>query len=97
MARAMTPENRIKKARLLIEEARKIERPSSVGWDFFSYTAHVKETLRKAFELVKLINHSPATPEDVKADARAVIEEISQAELEILGKKSVSKSFGFSE
>ncbi len=53
---------------------------------FFSYTANVKDNLRKAFELVKLINHSPATPEDVKADARAVIEEISQAEKEILGK-----------
>lgn len=88
MARAMTPENRIKKARALIEEARKIEKPQSVGWEFFSYTANVKDTLRKAFELVKLINHSPATPEDVKADARAVIEEISQAELDILGKKS---------
>lgn len=87
MARAITPENRIKKARALIEEARKIERPQSLGWEFFSYTANVKDTLRKAFELVKLINHSPATPEDVKADARAVIEEISQAELDILGKK----------
>ncbi len=89
MAKAMTPENRIKKARALIEEARKIERPSSVGWDFFSYTAQVKETLRKAFELVKLINHSPATAEEVKADARAVIEEIAEAEQEILGKRSV--------
>ncbi|NLZ26978.1 MAG: hypothetical protein GX884_05305 [Chloroflexi bacterium] len=88
MARAMTPENRIKKARALIEEARKIEKPQSLGWEFFSYTANVKDTLRKAFELVKLINHSPATPEDVKADARAVIEEISQAELDILGNKS---------
>ena len=74
MARVMTPENRIKKARVLIEEARKVERPSTVGWDYFSYTANVKETLRKAFELVKLINHSPATPDEVKADARTVIE-----------------------
>ena len=89
MAKAMTPENRIKKARALIAEAQKIERPSSVGWDFFSYTANVKGTLRKAFELVKLINHSPATPKEVKADARAVIDEIAQAEAEILGKKAI--------
>ncbi|NLA79507.1 MAG: LarC family nickel insertion protein [Chloroflexi bacterium] len=88
MAKAMSPETRIKKARALIEEAKAIEKPQSVGWDFFSYTANVKDTLRKAFELVKLINHSPATPDDVKADARAVIEEIAQAEQEILGKKS---------
>ncbi len=87
MARALTPENRIKKARALIEEAKRIERPQSLDWAFFSYTANVKDTLRKAFELVKLINHSPATAENVKADARLVIEEIAQAERDILGKK----------
>lgn len=36
MARALTPpETRIKKARALIEDARKIEKPQSVGWAFF--------------------------------------------------------------
>jgi hypothetical protein len=44
----------------------------------------VKDTLKQAFELVKLINHSPSTPDEVKADARAVIEEIGIAEKEIL-------------
>ena len=90
MAKPMSPENRIKKARELIQKAREIPVPNSVGWEYFSYTAQVKETLKQAFELVKLINHSPSTPEEVKADARAVIEEIKAAEISIL--KSAKKS-----
>ena len=90
MAKPMSPENRIKKARELIGKAREIPVPNSVGWEYFSYTAQVKETLKQAFELVKLINHSPSTPEEVKADARAVIEEIKAAEISIL--KSAKKS-----
>jgi len=50
----------------------------------------VKDTLKQAFELVKLINHSPSTSDDIKADARAVIEEIATADKEIL--KSSKKS-----
>ena len=79
MAKPITPEKRVIKARALIQKARQIPAPSSVGWEHFSYTAQVKDTLRQAFELVKLINHSPSTPEEVKADARAVIEEIAAA------------------
>jgi len=90
MAKLISPENRIKNARELIEKAREIPVPNSVGWEYFSYTAQVKETLKQAFELVKLINHSPSTPEEVKADARAVIEEIKAAEISIL--KSSKKS-----
>ena len=84
MAKPMTPEKRVSKARELIEKAREIPAPGSVGWEYFSYTAQVKDTLKQAFELVKLINHSPSTPDVVKADARSVIEEISSAEKEIL-------------
>lgn len=84
MAKLMPPEKRVSKARELIKKAHEIPVPNSVGWEFFSYTAQVKDTLKQAFELVKLINHSPSTPEEVKADARSVIEEISIAEKEIL-------------
>ncbi|MGB4595375.1 MAG: hypothetical protein WBI14_05660 [Anaerolineaceae bacterium] len=88
MAKMITAEARIQKARQIIEEARQIPAPESVGWERFSYTAQVKDTLRKAFELVKLISYSPSTPAKIKADAKAVIEEISAAETEILkGKK----------
>jgi len=84
MAQPMTPEKRVSKARALIKKAHEIPVPNSVGWEYFSYTAQVRDTLRQAFELVKLINHSPSTPDEVKADARAVIEEIAVAEKEIL-------------
>jgi len=84
MAKPMTPEKRVSKARELIKKAHAIPVPSSVGWDYFSYTAQVKDTLKQAFELVKLINHSPSTPDEVKAEARAVIDEIALAEREIL-------------
>lgn len=84
MAKLMPPEKRVSKARELIKKAHEIPVPNSVGWELFSYTAQVKDTLKQAFELVKLINHSPSTPDEVKADARAVIEEIAIAEREIL-------------
>jgi len=84
MAKPMPPEKRVSKARELIKKAREIPVPNSVGWEYFSYTAQVKDTLRQAFELVKLIHHSPSTPDEVKADARAVIDEIAVAEKEIL-------------
>lgn len=90
MAKPMTPEKRVSKARELIKKAYEIPVPNSVGWEYFSYTAQVRDTLRQAFELVKLINHSPSTPDEVKADARAVIEEIAVAKKEIL--KSSKKS-----
>jgi len=90
MAKPMPPEKRVSKARELIKKAREIPVPNSVGWEHFSYTAQVKDTLKQAFELVKLINHSPSTSDEVKADARAVIDEIAVAEKEIL--KSSKKS-----
>jgi hypothetical protein len=90
MAKLMPPEKRVSKARELIKKAHEIPVPNSVGWEFFSYTAQVKDTLKQAFELVKLINHSPSTPDALKADASAVIEEIAVAEKEIL--KSSKKS-----
>jgi hypothetical protein len=90
MAQPMSPEKRVSKARELIKKAHEIPVPNSVGWEYFSYTAQVKDTLKQAFELVKLINHSPSTPDEVKADARAVIEEIAVAQKQILKSKKNS-------
>ena len=90
MAKLMTPEARIAKARKIIEQARQIPVPETVGWERFSYTAQVKDTLRKAFELVKLIGYSPSTPAEVKADAKAVLDEIAATEIEILKGKRES-------
>lgn len=84
MAKSLSPTARINKARQLIEKARTLPVPESAGWDYFSYVAQVKEELRKAFELVKLISYSPSTPDEVKVEARKVLIEIEQAKHEIL-------------
>ena len=84
MPKALTPTTRIAKARALIQTARELPIPESAGWEYFSYVAQVKDKLRQAFELVKLIPKSPNTPNEVKAEAQAVMAEITQAEAEIL-------------
>lgn len=84
MSKTLTPEQRIRNARKLIDEARRIPRPSSVGWEFFSYTAQVKDKLKKAFELVKLIQHSPSTDTEVKQEAKDLIDSLPVIEKEIL-------------
>ena len=84
MSKAQTPEQRIRNARKLIEEAREIPRPSSVGWEFFSYTAQVKDKIKKAFELVKLIQHSPSTDPKIKREAKELIDSLPVIEKEIL-------------
>lgn len=84
MAKPLTPEQRIINARKLIDEAREIPRPSSVGWEFFSYTAQVKDKFRKAFELVKLIQHSPIAPPEVKRAAQELVDSLPAIEKEIL-------------
>jgi len=84
MAKALPPEQRIVKARKYIEEAKKIPRPSSVGWEHFSYTAQVKDTLKKAFELIKLIQHSPSADPEIKRQAREIIDSLPEIEKGIL-------------
>ena len=84
MSKAQTPEQRIRNARKLIEEARKIPRPSSIGWEFFSYTAQVKDKLKKAFELVKLIQHSPSADSEIKLEVKELIDSLPMIEKEIL-------------
>jgi hypothetical protein len=84
MAKPLTPEQRIKNAAKLIEEARNIPRPASVGWDHFSYTAQVKDTLKKAFELIKLIQHSPSADKETKRQAKDLMDSLPEIEREIL-------------
>jgi len=86
MAKLLTPEKRIEQARSLVQEARDLPFSEDAGWSNFSYVANVKETLRKAFELIKLIPYSPSASADTKKEVKALIEEIKQAEQEILHK-----------
>jgi len=62
MPKALSPITRIAQARALIQAARELPVPASAGWEYFSYVAQVKDKLRQAFELVKLIPKSPQHP-----------------------------------
>jgi hypothetical protein len=55
-----------------------------MGWDFFSYTAQVKDKLKNAFELVKLIQHSPSTDPKIKSEAKELIDSLPEIEKGIL-------------
>lgn len=87
MAKLMTPVERIEKAKACIKDAREIPEPAEIGWDRLSYVAQVKDKLREAFELVKLIQFSPSASNEVKAAAKAVIAEAKTAEDEILKRR----------
>ena len=84
MAKLIPNEERILRARALIEKARNITKPSDPGWQDFSYTALVKDTLRQANDLVKFIPMMAAANAEMKQEAKNVIKEITVAEKEIL-------------
>ena len=87
MAKLMTPLERIEKAKFCILAARVLPEPDSAGWERLSYVAEVKDKLREAFELVKLIQFSPSASPEVKLAAKAVIVEAKAAEEEILKRR----------
>jgi Tfp pilus assembly ATPase PilU len=84
MAKLMTPLERIEKAKACVIAARELPAPDSVGWDRLSYVAQVKDKLREAFELVKLIQFSPSASTEVKTAAKTVITEAKAVEEQIL-------------
>ena len=90
MARLITSEQRILKARKLIQQARDIPLPEDMGWANFTYVAQVRDTLRQAYEMIKFIPKMPSASQENKAEALAIMDEIKQAEVEILNKKSAA-------
>lgn len=88
MSRLITSEQRIIKARKLIQQARDIPLPEDMGWANFTYVAQVKDTLRQAYEMIKFIPKMPGASAEYKAEALKIIEEIKQSEVEILHKKT---------
>ncbi len=75
---------RITKARALIQKARKLPAPEDLGWGNFEYVAKVKDLLRKAHELIQFIPLTSGMPEETKAEAAQVEEEIAQAMRDLL-------------
>ncbi|HOW90689.1 MAG TPA: hypothetical protein PK883_00115 [Anaerolineaceae bacterium] len=86
MAKVIPITERIKKARALIEKARKLPLPIEHGWMDLSYTANVKDLLRQARDLVKFVQFMPNAAEETKQEVEALMLEIASAEKEILHK-----------
>mgnify|MGYP000906922871 CR=1 FL=1 len=83
MAKLIPTAERIKRARALIQKAREIPVEAG-GWEDFTRTARVKDTLRQARDLIKFAAYNPAVPAETKKEIQDLLDEIIRAEKEIL-------------
>jgi hypothetical protein len=84
MSRLIPVAERITKARKLIEKARKLPVPAETGKYDLSYIAQVKDILRQARDLVKLIPMQPIATPELKEQVRQVLAEADQADRDLL-------------
>lgn len=84
MSKLIPASERIIQARKLIQNARDLPFPETGGKFSLSYIAGVKDLLRQARDLVKLIPMRAGISDEMKSDAKKVLDEITQADKEIL-------------
>ncbi len=84
MPKLITMAERIAKAHKLIQEARDYPVPSDGGRGDFSYVAQVKDLLRQAREMVQFIPSQPSATDEIKAEVKAIYEDIEKTNKEIL-------------
>lgn len=84
MAKLIPAAERIVLARALIQKARDLPVPTDGGKFNFSYLAQVKDYLRQAREMVRLIPLTVGAKPEIKDEARKVLQEADQANQEIL-------------
>ena len=86
MAKLIPTEERIKRARNLIQQARDLPVPTTgLGKSDFSYIAEVKDLFRQAKDLVKFIPQKAGVTAEAKEEVRKIYEEIEQANQDVLG------------
>lgn len=85
MAKLIPAAERLIRARQLIQKARDLPLPVEMGRNDLSYIAGVRDLLRMARDMIKFISMTPSATADVKAEVRQIMEEIEQADREILG------------
>jgi len=83
MARQLTADERISRARALIQKARGLPVPEAGRFDL-TYLAQVKGLLQEARDLVKFISYRPGASQEQKAEALKIIAEADLAQREIL-------------
>ncbi len=86
MSKLIPTEERMSKARALIEKARAIPQPASRGWEDLTYIAQVKDTLRQANDLIKFIPMTSGPSVELKTEAAQLMKDIKLAEKEILNR-----------
>jgi len=84
MAKLIPAEERIVRARKLIQKARDLPLPEGSGKYDLSYIAGVKDLLRQARDMVKFIPMRAGVSDEMKAEVEKVFEEADQANREIL-------------
>ena len=85
MAKMIPANERIARARKLIQQARELPIPEgALGRSDFSYIAQIKDLLRQARDLIKFIPQTAGVSAEMKEDVKMVYEEIEQADREIL-------------
>jgi hypothetical protein len=84
MAKLIPAEERIIRARKLIQKARDLPIPEGLGKNDFSYIAGVKDLLRQARDMVKFIPMRAGVTAEMKEEVQRVFEEADQANREIL-------------
>jgi hypothetical protein len=84
MAKLIPAEERIIRARKLIQKARDFPVPEGLGKNDFSYIAGVKDLLRQARDMVKFIPMRAGVSAEMKAEVQNIFEEADQANREIL-------------
>jgi hypothetical protein len=75
---------RIRRARLLIQQARDLPVPAEGGKYDFSYIARVKALLQDARDLVKFIPKTPSATPEMREQVQQIILESQRANQEIL-------------
>jgi hypothetical protein len=85
MAKVIPAEERLVRARKLIQKARDLPVPEGVlGKSDLSYIAGVKDLLRQAKDMIKFIPMRAGISNEMKAEVEKIFEEIGQADHDIL-------------
>ena len=84
MAKLIPADERIVRARKLIQKARDYPVPEGSGKYDLSYIAGVKDLLRQAKDMVKFIPMRAGVSAEMKAEVEKIFKEIDQANQEIL-------------
>ncbi len=86
MAKLIRAADKIQHAHALIQKARNLPVAADSGWGDFSYVAQVKDLLRQARDLVKLIPLSPTATVEIKEEVAAIYREAEQTEKDLLNR-----------